>query len=123
MPLPPGKNSPLWLLYHQEHNPVGMVILLQSLRDQFSSLYMGLHSEVYDRWAKDSCADLDCIRLGGARPYLPIVYNHIVHIAANANVAHASEVSNFAQTPDGQRRNLISNRYAIARRSVLNSTS
>ena len=29
-----------------------LVILLQSLRDQFSSLYMGLHSGIYDRWAK-----------------------------------------------------------------------
>jgi putative SOS response-associated peptidase YedK len=35
---------------------------------------------------------------------------------------HASGVSNFAQTPDGQSRNLISNRYPIARRSVFNST-
>jgi len=33
------------------------------------------------------------------------------------------EVSNFAQTPDGQRRTLTSNRYAIAKRSVFNSTS
>ena len=63
-----------------------MVILLQSLRDQFSSLYMGLHGEIYDRWAKDSCADLDCIRIGGARPYR--VHSHI---AAHANVATRQE--------------------------------
>ena len=29
-----------------------MVILLQSLRDQFSSLYMGLHGGIYDGWGK-----------------------------------------------------------------------
>jgi hypothetical protein len=31
-------------------------------------------------------------------------------------------VSNFAQTPDGQRRNRNINRYAIAKRSVFIST-
>jgi putative SOS response-associated peptidase YedK len=36
---------------------------------------------------------------------------------------HASGVSNFDQTPDGQRRNLIFNRYPIAKRSVFNSTT
>jgi hypothetical protein len=34
----------------------------------------------------------------------------------------ASDVSNFAQTPAGQRRNLNINRYAIAKRSVFIST-
>ena len=34
----------------------------------------------------------------------------------------ASDVSNFAQTPDGQRRNPNINRYAIAKRSVFIST-
>jgi hypothetical protein len=33
------------------------------------------------------------------------------------------KVSNFAQTPDAQRRKVILNRYAIAKRSVFNSTS
>ena len=37
-------------------------------------------------------------------------------------VVDASDVSNFAQTPDGQRRNPNINRYAIAKRSVFIST-
>jgi hypothetical protein len=37
-------------------------------------------------------------------------------------VVDASNVSNFAQTPDGQRRNRNINRYAIAKRSVFIST-
>ena len=74
-----------------------MVILLQSLRDQFSSLYMGLHGEIYDRWAKDSCADLDSIRTVGVRPH------RIESYCGAHECKHASGVSNFAQTPDGQR--------------------
>jgi len=37
-------------------------------------------------------------------------------------VVDASDVSNFAQTPDGQRRNPNINRFAIAKRSVFIST-
>ena len=39
-----------------------LVILLQSLRD-------GFMAEFTIAGPKDSCADLDCIRIAGARPY------------------------------------------------------
>src|ERR1700736_853329 len=98
-----------------------MVILLQSLRDQFSSLYMGCMAEFTIAGPKDSCADLDCIKTVGC---VPIGYSRIAaHARTHTNVKNASGVSNFAQTPDGQRRTLTSNRYAIAKRSGFNSTS
>ena len=61
---------------------------------------------------KDSCTDLDCIRTVEVRPY------RIESYRGARECKHASGVSNFAQTPDGQRRNLTSNRYAITKRSV-----
>src|ERR1700738_5221265 len=52
---------------------------------------------------KDSCADLDCIKTVGC---VPIGYSRIAaHARTHTNVKNASGVSNFAQTPDGQRRN------------------
>jgi hypothetical protein len=57
-----------------------------------------------------------CTRIVGVRP----CRNEPYCGARECN--HASRVSNFAQTPDAERRNSISNRYAIARRSVFNST-
>src|ERR1700730_18405220 len=72
---------------------------------------MGLHGAIYDRWAKDSCGPrFDCIKTVEIRPY------RIESYCGARECKHASGVSNFAQTPDGQRRNLIFNRYAIARR-------
>ena len=75
-----------------------------------------LHGKITLASPKVPCADLDCITAPEC------VRVGLSHITAHANVTTRPGVSNFAQTPDGQRRNSISNRYAIAKRSVFNST-
>ena len=94
-PLAPGKNRPLC------HGP-----------------YMSCMAKL--RWLRQKllCGPRlhHCTRIVGVRP----CRNEPYCGARECN--HASRVSNFAQTPDAERRNSISNRYAIARRSVFNST-
>ena len=94
-PLAPGKNSPLC-----------------------HGLYMSCMAKL--RWLRQKllCGPRlhHCTRIVGVRP----CRNEPYCGARECN--HASRVSNFAQTPDAERRNSISNRYAIARRSVFNST-
>jgi hypothetical protein len=84
------------------------------MRDQFSNLYMGLHSGIYDRWI---------VRTSIASGTIRVRLHRIESYCGALEGKHAPGVSNFAQTPDGQRRNLTSNRYAIPKRSVFNSTS
>src|ERR1700730_7145519 len=117
MPLPPGKNRPLWLLIHQEHNPWAWSFSYNRCVINGLEYIWGCIAEFTMSGPKDSCADLDCIRTVEVRPY------RIESFWGARECKHASGVSNFAQTPDGQRRNLTANRYAIAKRSVFNSTS
>jgi hypothetical protein len=53
---------------------------------------------------------------------LPHQMELLYFVCGASAVVDASTVSNFAQTPDGQRRNRNINRYAIAKRSVFIST-
>src|SRR6202011_740767 len=121
MLLPPGKNRPPWLLYHQGHNPWAWSFSYNRCVINFLACIWGCMAEFTIAGPKDSCADLDCIKTVGC---VPIGYSRIAaHARTHTNVKNASGVSNFAQTPDGQRRTLTSNRYAIAKRSGFNSTS
>jgi hypothetical protein len=53
---------------------------------------------------------------------LPIRIELLYFVCGAIAVVDASDVSNFAQTPVGQRRNPNINRFAIAKRSVFIST-
>src|ERR1700730_2441335 len=103
MPLPPGKNRPPWLLYHQGHNPWAWSFSYNRCVINFLACIWGCMAEFTIAGPKDSCADLDCIKTVGC---VPIGYSRIAaHARTHTNVKNASGVSNFAQTPDGQRRN------------------
>jgi hypothetical protein len=73
---------------------------------------------------KETCT-FECV--SGHREWMTVVLSEILAFPREARDknprSHAPGVSNFAQTPDGQRRNLPFNRYAIAKRSAFNSTS
>jgi hypothetical protein len=69
--------------------------------------------------------DLDTLSKDMRGVFCPSDSHHVLFFRIEDSLSkhRIVEVSNFAQTPDGQGRTLTSNRYAIAKRSVFNSTS
>ena len=126
-------------------SPLVMASLPQSSHDQFCNLHMGLQGGIYDGWAnrffyRTTSDDPSGVALSARR-----LWSEIRHAERRTwNAASMSawaltsmvtkldcqdpghnqsvDVSYFAQTPDGQRRNRSTNRYAIAKRSVFIST-
>jgi hypothetical protein len=116
-----------------------MTSLLQSSRDQFCNFHVGLQDEIYDGWDKRFYRTTSDELPGlGSICTAPLVRNptcgaqdleRSIDVSLSADLDglppghnQSVDVSYFAQTPDGQRRNRNTNRYAIAKRSVFIST-
>jgi hypothetical protein len=124
-------------------SPLVMASLLRSSRDQFCNLHMGLQGGIYDGWDnrffyRTTSDDLRELALAARRLWseirhaerrdaasmsaLVLTSKVTSWIANDAGHKQSVDVSYFAQTPDGQRPNRNTNRYAITKRSVFIST-
>jgi hypothetical protein len=83
---------------------------------------MGLHGGIYDSWKEILLSDLRALVRAFVTPHSPHALSlwGLEKAEKEMSLNQSVDVSNFAQTPDGQRRKSNNNRYANAKRSVFN---